>query len=168
MTEYVLVLPIQWRGEFSDNIIFVLKDKPSWQKNRLNLIGGKVEPGETPEQAAVRELKEETGFTVVSDCFAEWGCPQICGKIVGSDHIVHCVNCYINEPMGTMPTPREGETEELYWHQFWRVNHDPRLLPNLKMIIPMMLLDVKGWTITSPEDSSLSDAEFKISFDSVN
>ena len=27
-------------------------------------IGGKLEPGETPEQAVVREFAEETGFTV--------------------------------------------------------------------------------------------------------
>lgn len=30
----------------------------------FGLIGGKVDPGETPEQAAIRELKEETGLDV--------------------------------------------------------------------------------------------------------
>ena len=34
------------------------------------LPGGSLEPGETPEQAAIRETKEETGFDVALESFA--------------------------------------------------------------------------------------------------
>lgn len=39
------------------------KLKPEWQKGLLNGIGGKIEEGELPLEAAYRELKEEAGLT---------------------------------------------------------------------------------------------------------
>ncbi|MBB6453764.1 8-oxo-dGTP pyrophosphatase MutT (NUDIX family) [Salirhabdus euzebyi] len=33
-------------------------------KDKWNFVGGKIEPGETHEQAAIREAEEETGLTI--------------------------------------------------------------------------------------------------------
>lgn len=40
------------------------KQKPEWQKGRLNGIGGKVEDGETNYDSCIREIKEEGGVDI--------------------------------------------------------------------------------------------------------
>ncbi len=46
----------------STKVWLIEKQKPDWQKGLLNGIGGKIEIGETPTDAAFRELKEEAGY----------------------------------------------------------------------------------------------------------
>lgn len=43
-------------------VVLIRKNRPAWQAGRLNGVGGKVEPGETPLAAMVREFWEETGI----------------------------------------------------------------------------------------------------------
>ena len=45
-----------------EKVLFCKRKKEPF-KDRLNFVGGKVEPGETSEDAAYRELQEETGIT---------------------------------------------------------------------------------------------------------
>ena len=45
-----------------ERILLIRKNRPRWQAGKLNGIGGKVEPGESPVSAMVREFTEETGL----------------------------------------------------------------------------------------------------------
>ncbi len=45
-----------------DRVLLVQKQKPKWMRGRWNGIGGKVEAGETPMEAMMREGHEETHF----------------------------------------------------------------------------------------------------------
>lgn len=49
-------------SEDMKRVLMIRKLKPEFQKNKMNGIGGMVEPGETSEQAMVRECIEETGL----------------------------------------------------------------------------------------------------------
>lgn len=42
-------------------VLLIEKNKPEWQKGKFNGVGGKIEEGETPLQAMVREFEEEAG-----------------------------------------------------------------------------------------------------------
>jgi 8-oxo-dGTP diphosphatase len=70
--------------------------------------GGKVEAGETPESALVRELKEELGLEVNAAClapltFASHGYPEL--------HLL--MPLYVCRKWAGTPMPREGQ--ELKW-----------------------------------------------------
>lgn len=52
------------------SVVLIEKQKPNWQAGKLNGIGGKVERGETAEDAMCREFAEETGVTYTRH--ADW------------------------------------------------------------------------------------------------
>ena len=48
------------------SVVLIEKQKPAWQKEKYNGIGGKIEDGETSYEAQKREFEEETGVLVIS------------------------------------------------------------------------------------------------------
>lgn len=46
------------------NVLLIRKQRPEWQRGKLNGIGGEVEPGETPAAAMTRECVEECGLLI--------------------------------------------------------------------------------------------------------
>lgn len=59
MPDYAGVLA--FRG---DRVALVREHYEGWDDERWNLPSGAIEPGESPEEGAVRELREETGLVV--------------------------------------------------------------------------------------------------------
>ncbi len=58
MQLYVLVYPLK------NGSVLLMRKKRGIGKGRINAPGGKVEAGESPEEAAARELREEVGVVV--------------------------------------------------------------------------------------------------------
>ena len=130
-----------------DDVLLVHKNRPAWQAGRLNLVGGKVEEGEDAIAAAVRELKEEAGLDPLKNQ------PIIhCGTIIGNQSLVYCVRIDVSPYIDLQP--REGETEKVEWFTFKNAWSDSRLIPNLKIIVPLMNLGVTGWKIIDQSSSS--------------
>ncbi len=46
-------------------VVLIEKQRPEWQKGKLNGIGGCIEKDEAPIDAMEREFKEETGLLVI-------------------------------------------------------------------------------------------------------
>lgn len=65
-------------------ILLIRKRRPTWQAGRLNGIGGKIEPGESPIAALVREVGEETALDTTP---AQW---RYFGILDGPEFRVHC------------------------------------------------------------------------------
>jgi 8-oxo-dGTP diphosphatase len=63
-----------WQPTMRATLLFLLRDdevllihkKTGLGKGKVNAPGGKIEPGETPAEAAVREVEEEVGLRVRS------------------------------------------------------------------------------------------------------
>lgn len=50
--------------KYRKNVLLIEKLKPEWQAGKYNGVGGKIEPGETPYEAMVREFQEEAALTI--------------------------------------------------------------------------------------------------------
>lgn len=70
----VLILPV-----LSDGRVILAEEKQPGMPSMLQALGGRIEPGESPEQAARRELLEESGYS--AETFMLWDAWQPVSKI---------------------------------------------------------------------------------------
>lgn len=126
--QYVLICCQDELGQ----IVFINKDRPEDQKGKINLPGGKVEDGENAMEAAIRELKEETG---IDNGWFEWQ-----GRYEFDSGIMTCVHVKIKHQD---LKPRDGETEVPFWSKLDEVKDLPNLMPNLPKLIPLIIESIE-------------------------
>ena len=107
-------------------VVLIRKEKPAWQRGKLNGVGGKIEEGETPAEAMRREFLEETGMDIKS-----W---EQYVTLTGEGFTVHFFHAHTDNPWAVKSTTDEAvavfELEHLTCLQ---------TIPNLQWLIPMAM-----------------------------
>ena len=129
-------------------VLLVHKNRPAWQAGCYNLLGGKIEPNETPYQAAIRELKEESGLDPVNtDSLPESTEPA--GMVINPYSLIYCFSIPVDHRQPICP--RAVETESVQWHCWQEIQHSKLLMPNLRIIVPLMIANIANWYIHGKE-----------------
>lgn len=132
MTQYVC-------GFYFDHVfrqvVLIWKNKPAWQKGKLNGVGGKIEEGETTSEAMRREFKEETGID-----HAKW---HHLITLTGEDWRVFFF-CTIGK-VKEFEYVESKEQEEVAKIQVDRLD-DFEHIPNLRWLVPMAMYKLQNPT----------------------
>ncbi|RNA70176.1 NUDIX hydrolase [Alteribacter keqinensis] len=118
-----------------NEILLLNREKGSWM-GRWNGVGGKIEPGETPLQGVLREVKEETGL-VLTDIDHKGNVTWV---IDGADYGGMYV--YIAEipEQTSYPTPVKREEGILDWKtREWLIDKENTGLADFMYFLPQML-----------------------------
>ena len=132
--------------EDGDRILLLNRVKPDWRGYALP--GGHVEPGESFVDAVIREMKEETGLTVIQ--------PRLCGvkqfPIPGGRYVVLLFKA--TEYHGRVVSSEEGTVE---WLEYSRLGEIPvvadfedliRVINDPKLTEFQYLVHGDDWTVS--------------------
>lgn len=114
------------------HVLLCEKRKPDWQAGLWNGVGGKIEPGEAPDQAMAREFGEETGWPLRSwSYFAELSFPS-----TGS--VMHCYTSFVGERRAQVKTVNDVG-EPLKWWPVRDASQSGMVIGNLRWLLPLAL-----------------------------
>lgn len=110
-------------------VLCVLKNRPTFQAGRWNGIGGKIEAGETPLQAQVREFEEEAGVATDPEAW------EHTISLYAPSHEVHYYRTFVP----SFPPYRTVTDEWIASHYVRQLLTDLPVLDNMRWILPLQL-----------------------------
>lgn len=126
-TKYVLGFMF---SEDRTRVALVRKNRPLWQKDHLNGIGGHIEKGELPWDAMKREFLEETG--VLTGGMDYWR--EFAEMILPDAHVY----CFMADAWKDMPDIQTMTNEMVQWYSLDYLQREkPSMIENLKWLIPL-------------------------------
>lgn len=107
-------------------VLLIHKNRPTWQRGKLNGLGGKVETDETALDCIVREVREESGLQIEPDRWFE------IGVMTSEAWYVTCFTCVYH---GAQEDAYSVTDEQVEWMD---VNALPAsVISNLMWLIPL-------------------------------
>ena len=130
---------------------------------RLNGPGGKVDPGETPEPAVVREVAEETGVHLAAPTFH-----GTLDLIFGERAVTRLRVFVFVGPMGEGRL-RGGREGRLRWYSEERLPFD-QLWPDMRYWLPIVLAGggVEGACTYDPDGERMLSCALHLTWDSAS
>lgn len=122
-------------------VALIEKNRPPALAGKLNGIGGKVEPFETPELAMVREFGEETGFV-----HKDWRhfATLRTNRALVVPSIIYFYSAFVPSPtLGMLESPTDEEITVISIREP-RYDLKQRCLPNVAWLIEMALSMERG------------------------
>lgn len=115
---------------FRGDEILLINKKTGLGKGKVNGPGGKVDPGETPEQAAIRECKEELDITVSN--------LEYCGEHRFQFVDGYSIHVWVYRTREFEGVPIETREAEPLWTSLDQIPYD-RMWEDDKFWLPMMI-----------------------------
>lgn len=137
MVDYVLGFAFD---ESRDNILLIKKTKPEWQKGFLNGIGGKIEEGEWPEEAMIREFKEECGIDTTKRDWKEFALMR---SKADDGFNIWCYKAFLSHDLVKLYETTTEEEVLCFTMAEFRENDLP-LLSNIRWLVEAALDDNGG------------------------
>lgn len=111
-----------------NNVVLIRKLRPEWQAGKLNGVGGLVEPGESPQDAMVREFREEAGKAVPLE---QWNFFAV----------LRCADCDVHFfcALGVFTGVQTATDERIEFIDARELSERNDILPNLRWLIPLAL-----------------------------
>lgn len=118
-------------------VLLIRKARPAWQRGKLNAIGGKVDPRETPRQAMAREFSEETGIYTRPEHWGHFATLEF----AGSSRVLFFRTVLADDTMAAFGGITSGgqpdEPVRLYpVRDDWEPDSSTRM-PNLSFLLPL-------------------------------
>lgn len=106
-------------------VVLIEKQRPPWQAGRLNGVGGKIEPGEHPDQAMRREFREEAGLDL-----EDWA---LFIRLVSRGSMIHIYRAFTTAAI--VDDVRSMTDEVVRIASVADLGH--QVIPNLRWLVPL-------------------------------
>lgn len=134
------VVGYMFRGDLK-NVVLILKNRPEYLAGQLNGVGGKIEDGEFPKEAMVREFEEEAGVKTTQE---QW--TQFADIVLPDGGVICCFRASDDAAYFSAHTTTDEEIVKVAARDLFSGKFAPTR--NTQWLVPMALADDVYYTVT--------------------